>query len=391
MDNARAPWELPAHMRTAPSPLLVVAALWALAAALARPAAASESEARRGVEAANAALSAVPPARAAARDALARATQAADDAESTAEAYFLLGKLDEEDDAFARAIADDRAAVAAAPNTRWAQRASDRIDWLRARSEGDFLPLARLEGVRRVPVVSSDPAAIEALARDAEAFPPGTVRVEARMLVAEAWLGRMHRPDAAVAELRAVREDPFADPLTVRLAERELVGALVVGGRIDDAAAEARSHAARLDPSFVRQVERLLVRRAVRYGAFAILAAFLGLAAIALARAGARGRLAEAWRELRRLAPVSALFVAFVAGAGGILASNYESGNAAPFLMLGATVFPLVMLARAWGAVGSTTRAARVGRAILCSATVVAAAFVLLDATHPQYLAGFGL
>jgi hypothetical protein len=352
---------------------------------------AGASEARTAVEQANAALSVEPPRRDEARAALVRATTAADDPTAVAEAYFLLAKLDEDDLAFARAIEDDRAAMSAAPNTRWAVRASDRIDWLRARSEGDFAPLARVERVRRDPSAAADPAAIEALARDLESFPPGTVRVEARMLVAEAWLGRMHRPDAAIAQLRRVTDDPKADPLTGRLAERELVDALVATGRLDEAAAEARAHAARLDPRFVRQVQRLIVRRAVRWVARVVLAAFALLALVGLVRAARRGVLGEAARALRALGPVALLFVAFVAVAGGVLASNYESGNASPFLWLGAAVLPLVLLARAWSAVGSQRAAARAARATLCGASVVAAAFVLLDTLDPQYLAGFGL
>ena len=102
--------------------------------------------------------------------------------------------------------------------------------------------------------------------RNLESFPPGTVRVEARMLVAEAWLGRMHRADAAIASCAEVVDDRTADGLTVRLAERELVDALVASGRIDEAATEARTHATRLDPRSVRTVGRLYdpARRAAR-------------------------------------------------------------------------------------------------------------------------------
>jgi hypothetical protein len=41
--------------------------------------------------------------------------------------------------------------------------------------------------------------------------------------------------------------------------------------------------------------------------------------------------------------------------------------------------------------VGSQTAAARAARALLCGATVIAAAFMLLDTLGPQYLTGFGL
>ncbi|HEY8041528.1 MAG TPA: hypothetical protein VIF15_17095 [Polyangiaceae bacterium] len=372
-------------MRTAALALLVTMALLGVARI------AGASEARRGVLDANAALSAEPADRDAARAALLRATSANDDPEAVAEAFFLLGSLDEGDGAFSRAMVDDRASIAAAPNTRWALRASDRVDWLRARSEGDFAPLARLERVRRDPVLAADASAIAALARDAEGFPPGTVRVEARMLVAEAWLGRMHRPDDAITELRKVVDDPKADPLTSRLAERELVDALVAAGHVDQAAAEARARANRLDPRFAQQVQRLIVRRAVRRIALGVLAVFAALVVLGLARAQRRRTLGQAWQAVRPLVPVSLLFVAFTALGGGYLASRYESGNAEPFLLLGAATLPLVLVARAWSAVGSQSAGPRAARAALCGATVVAAAFVLLEAVNPAYLEGFGL
>ena len=293
---------------------------------------ASATEARAAVDAANAALSAEPPKRDVARAALSRATAANDDPGAVGEAYFLLGALDEGDAAFPQAIVDDGAAIQAAPNTRWALRASDRIDWLHARSEGSFAPLARLEKVRRDPAASSDAATVDALARDLESFPPGTVRVEARMLVAEAWLGRMHRPGEAIGQLRVVADDPKADALTQRLAERELIDALVATERLDEAAAEAKSHANRLDPRFAKQVGRLIVRRRVRAGSRGVLAVFGLLAVAGLVRAGMRRELGGALLELRRLAPIATLFVAFVAVAGGVLSTKYESGNAAPFL-----------------------------------------------------------
>jgi hypothetical protein len=249
----------------------------------------------------------------------------------------------------------------------------------------------RLERVRRDPAESSDPAAVDALARDLETFPPGAVRVEARMLVAEAWVGRMHRAGDAIGELRKVVEDPKADPLTQRLAERELVDALVATGQIDEAAAEARAHKNRLDARFVTQVQRLILRRAVRWTSLGVLAAFALLTVAGLVRAGIRRNLGTALRELRKLSPVAVLFVVFVAVGGGVLASKYESGNAAPFLVLGAGVLPLLLVARAWSAVGSQSGAARAGRALLCGATVIAAAFTLLDSFGPQYLSGFGL
>jgi len=73
---------------------------------------------------------------------------------------------------------------------------------------------ARLEQVRQDPRLASDPAAIEALARDAEMFPAGQVQIDARMVVAIAWLERLNRPDDAIAELHKIALDPLADPVT---------------------------------------------------------------------------------------------------------------------------------------------------------------------------------
>ena len=308
-----------------------------------------------------------------------------------AEAVCRLGEMDEERGDFDRAVDHDLACAAAAPGTRWAVRATERADWLRARSEGGFAPLSRLERVRRSPSLASDPGAIDALAREAASFPPGIVRIEARMLVAEAWLGRLGRPRDAVPLLREVARDPRADPLTAGLAERELIGSLTADGAVEEAAAEARANADLLDPRFVRGTERLVRRRWVRWAALAVLAAYAGLAAIAIERARRRQALVDMKRAVRVIAPVAVPFAAFLGLGGGMLASRYESGNAQPFLLLATAALPLALVSRAWGAVGSSLRAARVGRALLCSATVFAAAFVLLDVVSPDYLEGFGL
>jgi hypothetical protein len=316
---------------------------------------------------------------------------AAPDDPGEAERLYELGQADEDAGAFVQALAHDRASLAAAPGSVWAERAAARIAWLDAHSEGGFAPLARLEHVRKNPSLASDPDAVDALAHEAESFPPGQVRVEARMFVAEAWLGRLRRPADALPVLRAVSADPEADPSSSRLAEREIVDTLVSQGRLDEASAEATSHANRLDPLFVKQTRALLRRRALRAAAILELCGFGGLAAIALVRAFRRGALGEVRTAIRSLAPVAAAFAVYLAAAGGLLASKYESGHAAPFVHLALAVLPLLLLARAWGSVGSSRRAARAARAALCAISVFAAAFVLLDAESPTYLEGFGL
>ena len=383
MDNAPGAWERSATTMRTPTLALLVSSLGLLA-----PAAVGS---RAALDRAKDALSSQPPKRDLARTMLERAASSDGDGEQVAEALFRLGEMDEDDGAFERAVAHDRACASAAPDTRWAVRATERVDWIHARSEGGFVPLARLERVRRDASLASDPAAIDALARDAQGFPPGIVRVEARMLVAEAWLGRMGRPRDAMPVLRDVADDPRADPVTAGLAERELVETLAAGGAIEEAAAEARAHASLLEPRFLRGIGQLVHRRWMRRAAIAVIGGFLGLAAMALERARRRRALGETARALRVVAPVAVPFAAFVGLAGGALASRYESGNAGPFLLLGGATLPLVLVARAWGSVGSSWPAARVGRALLCSATVLAAAFVLLDVVSPEYLEGFGL
>jgi hypothetical protein len=353
------------------------------------------SEARRFVELAYQALSPTHPDAAAARSAAMSAIASADDPEAVSEACFFLGQLDEDAGAFGAAIEHDRAAIAALPESTWAGRAQARIEWLDARSEGDFAPLVALERVRRDPEAADDPAVIAALAERASQFPPGRVRVEARMLVAEAWLGRLHRPDLALALLRLVADDPDADPLTARLAERDIVDADIARGALTEASAEAHAHAARLDPRFVAHVDKLVRRRVVLYVALCEIALFVGLTLGAWVRSARRAKDGIRRRRLRAslrgLGPIAAGFGAYVALVGGALASRYESGNAAPFLALGAVTVPLVLCAHVWNAVGGGNVLARAARAVLSGVSVLAAAFVLLDVVNPTYLDGFGL
>src|SRR5215472_895614 len=156
-------------------------------------------------------------------------------------------------------------------------------------------PGERLERIRDSPTLSSDPAAIEELAREAESFPRGQVRVQARMLVADAWLTRLRGDGSHVARaidlLREVRDDPAADAVTARLAAREAVEALVSLGRVDEAAAEATAHADRLDPGFLARTKALVRRRAIRGAAILMLATIAVLSSVTLASAIRAGRL----------------------------------------------------------------------------------------------------
>jgi hypothetical protein len=308
-----------------------------------------------------------------------------------AEALFTLAQWDERDFQFAQALARYEASYAKSPSNRYAQRAMNRISQLKAHSEGDFAPLARLERVRRDPVLSNDPSAIDALVRDAESFPPGLVRVEARMLVGEAYVGRMNRHAEGIAILRSVVDDPKSDPLTARQAARLLVDTMAQDGATDRAASTARDLRTKLDPAFVTSIERRVRRRTLHVAAIGDLIALATFVAVALALAKRRERLPAVGDALRKSAPLAIGFAVYIALVGGFLASSYEAGNAKPFLFFGAAVVPIFFAARAWGAAGTQTPAARFARAALCGSAMIAAAFIVLERVDPAYLEGFGL
>lgn len=101
----------------------------------------------------------------------------------------------------AQALALYEQARAAAPTSRLAAVAERRIAWLKARSEGDFVPLHELMRFRRTaPVTAGATAQLE---RNLASFPAGLVRREARQAVGQAWLqlGRPHRAEKAFRAL----------------------------------------------------------------------------------------------------------------------------------------------------------------------------------------------
>ena len=115
------------------------------------------------------------------------------------------------------------------------------------------------------------------------------------------------------------------------------------------------------------------------------------LSAGSLGAAARRRALRDVGARVARSLPLGLAFAAYVALAGGALSAGYERGNAAPFLALGAVLFPLVILARAWGAAASTAPSARAFRAVVCASAAVAGGFLVLEALDTAYLAGFGL
>jgi hypothetical protein len=254
-------------------------------------------------------------------------------------------------------------------------------------AEADENLTALLARLRDDPAVSNDPAAVERLARKADTAPPSVERAEARMLVAEAWLGRMHRPNDALTLLREVADDTAADSLTRRLAERAIVDTLLAERRLGDAVTEATTHADALDAAFVRRIVRWGRRRVILQACVVELLLFGALVAMAVVRK----RRTVPGRAVVGFLPVAGAFALYLAGVGAFLACHYETGTAAPFIGLAGASVPVVLLARGWSAAGSSRPGARTGRAVVCAASMLASAFVVLDVINPSYLDGFGL
>ncbi len=292
---------------------------------------------------------------------------------------------------YAKALAEYEGAIAAAPSAAWIPKAQARARILREHSEGDFAPFALLEAVRARPGAADDPKTLADLAARADGFPPGQVRSEARVLVAEAYAGRLHRPAEALPILEQVVADPSADPLTARLSLDMLVAVELDLDDLDAASDAVHRHAKIAEPSLVLRVHTLVRRHALHRAALGVLAAWLVLAAVAIGRAAARGDIGEAVAAVRASYKLIAGFLAYVTIAGAALAMGYEPGTGAPFLVFGAVALPLALAARAWGAVGATQPAARAGRALLCAASVIGAAFLVLEWINVEYLKGFGL
>ncbi len=308
-----------------------------------------------------------------------------------ADALYRLAEAEDAAGAYAYAIQHYRASVDRLPSFRYAPKAMTRAAVLQAHSEGDFRPYARLESVRRDPKASDDAASIDALARDADTFPPGPTRSEAWMVCADAYLSRLQRRADGEAALRRVTGDPKADALLQRQAASTLLNALLDDGDLEAARETSQTMAKLLDARMIRRVAVAARRRWLHHASIAELALFSILAAIAVARAAARGAWSDVRRALRGGTGFALAFAVYVALAGGALASAYETGNAAPFLIFGAALAPIVVAARAWGAAGSSAGWARAARAVVCASAVVAAAFLVLEAVNVQYLEGFKL
>ncbi|MDB4933894.1 MAG: hypothetical protein JWP87_866 [Labilithrix sp.] len=317
----------------------------------------------------------------------------ADVAAPRAQADAILREAEKDDDAleFARALARYDEGRALDPGSPRAPRAEARAAMLRAHAEGDFAPYAALERVRRDPALASDPRAVEELVHAAESFPPGPVRVEVWVLAAEAFAHRFGRPRDAEALLRRVIVDAHTDKVVGQKAARDLVAIHLARGDLAGAEDAVRVAGDRADPQLGRDVRRAVRRRNMHSAAILVLLALVVLAARAWNAAARRGSGARVATALARMWKLAVAYAAYVAIGGALLASGYEAGSGKPFLVFGVALLPILLLARAWGAAGGESKAARSGRATLCALAAASAAFLVLEGIDVAFLEGMGL
>jgi tetratricopeptide (TPR) repeat protein len=294
---------------------------------------------------------------------------------------------------FAEALAAYQAAIAADPSAPCASVARARAADLAVHAEGGFVPLARVEALRRDPRKSKDRAEVEALARDLEAFPEGRVRAEARLLVAEAWWHALGEPERAIAALETTAADAAGDKLTRGLALSELWSLRRQRGEVREALAVMERDPT-LAPALLALVRRAAVREHLRTGAIGVLGLLGAIGAASLARLAARARdVRDVPAQVLR--PLAVAFALYLGGAGAVLVRVHGGGDARPFLWLGLGVLAILVVARALRLAvtsrGGRGAAARAAWALACVAGVLAAAFLAVERTDATYLEGLGL
>lgn len=287
---------------------------------------------------------------------------------------------------FADALGHYDASVATDPSNRYVLRSEARSRWLRGRSEGGFVPLEKLERVRRDPRAQADPRAVDALAGELENFPPGEVRVEARMFVAEAYATKLGRPHDAERELDALLDEPKGDPPIRAQAAARLADIAIARGDVDSAK-HAAARVASIDEPLGLRIARWARRRILERIAIVTLALF----ALLSGQAAARRLRGERARALVRFVPRAAAICVYLTVGAVLLANAFERGNAMPFVWLPASVLAIAVAARAWALAGRSSRGARAVRAALSVAAVASAALLVLASIDVRYLESFGL
>lgn len=290
---------------------------------------------------------------------------------------------------FAEALTAYDEAISLDPSAPYVRIARARAADLRAHAEGDFVPLARLEAVRRRPSATRDE--IESLSRDAERFPVGRVRSEAQLVIAEAYWHRFGSPDSAANALEKALSDTSADRLTRALALSELVALERERDRLA-AAAHVLSRFPDLAPNLHAEVRRLVRRVWLGRIALGLVATvlFVGVSAVLRAIFWLHRQADVVLREAVRASSMA--FALYIGGVAAMLVKWHGEGDVRPFLWLGFGALAVDVAVRGWRVGFVDERiGARLGRAIASGVAVVAVAFLALQYADATYLETLGL
>ncbi len=310
-----------------------------------------------------------------------------DDPRVAGMAWFARASIAERRFDFATALEAYRTSVARDAGGPYAARALARTEYLAGHAEGDFAPLAALQRVRTSAAMASDATALATLARQVETFPPGPVRAEARLLLGQAYLGRMHRPDVAAPILRALAEDRAAAADLRHVAIELLTQLHEQRGDLDQALRDLRRLGG--PERTVARVRQQLRRAAGFRIAWVLLGVVIAAGAVSVvrvARAGQLRTLRAAWTR-----PLPLAHLAMLSLGGALLAHSYEDHDMRPFFGFGAGALVVYLAASAWSLSGSERVAWRVVRAITCAGAMLAVSFLAMHRFDQGMLEGIGL
>lgn len=277
---------------------------------------------------------------------------------------------------FARALELYRAAAAKHPGSRLAGRAQARVRYYETLGQGGFVPLRALETLRK----RGSPTLEEVQAFDAKvgSFPEGSLRREARILVAESYF-RLEQPLLARAAYERVLAEPNLDDAEFLLATN---GVALAKARIGDlrGSLETLRNAGLGASADAAHVELSMVRRFAEPLSWAVIAGFV-LTALALGRRGLPRVLRDAKPRLLGLVSLLALTLGFPLG----LASMHRSETWDAMVLLVPASGLLAVFA--WLMAPSVARGPRRWLAVLGALAQLAVAYLALDAA--ETLLGF--
>ncbi|MBI4953504.1 MAG: hypothetical protein HY908_15865 [Myxococcales bacterium] len=273
----------------------------------------------------------------------------------------------------AAAVGHYRRVLELAPGSRLARRAERRLEWLEARGDDGYRPLAALMRTRADPALDADKLA--RFEQELLGFAPGAVRREARAFVAQAYVRLGARAAAVTAYERWLAEHGL-DPSEAERALRGHALELDALGRVGLAALTAADLAGSPEGRFLR------ARALLRGGRIFAVAAGVAFAAAVVLFQLWRGVSRAALRALLRPERLALACLVLVPPVLVVRAYERAYGRAAVALALAGLVgLVTAALAGAAPAVRSASRARRGTLACVVLAAQLGLGFAALDTT----------